>query len=49
MQLCFTEAKCVADKVKPPEEIGVTLPHKTFAVSHILEIFMIAKGEMRRQ
>jgi len=26
------EAKCVADKVKPSEEIGLTIPHKTFAV-----------------
>jgi len=28
----FMETKCVAGKVKPPEEIGLTLPHKTFAV-----------------
>ena len=28
----LVEAKCVADKVKPPEEIGLTLPHKTFAI-----------------
>jgi len=27
----FMEAKCVADKVKPPDEIGLKLSHKTFA------------------
>ena len=27
---CFVEPKCVAGKVKPPEEIGATLSHKTF-------------------
>jgi len=26
----FMEALCVADKVNPPEEIGLTLPHKSF-------------------
>jgi len=26
------EAKYVADQVKPPEEVGSTLPPKTFAV-----------------
>jgi len=29
------EAKCVAGKVKPPEETGLTLPHKAFAVFNI--------------
>jgi len=28
----FIEATCVASKAKPPEKIGLTLPHKTFAV-----------------
>jgi len=30
--ICFMEAKCFAGKVKPRKEIGLTLPHKTFAV-----------------
>jgi len=28
----FMEAKFFANKVKPPEEIDLKLPHKTFAV-----------------
>jgi len=28
----FVEAQCFADKVKPPEEIGLTSPHKAFAL-----------------
>jgi len=28
----FTEARCVAGKVKPSEENGLTLSHGTFAV-----------------
>jgi len=28
----FMEAKCVAGKVKPPEEIGLTLSNTTCAV-----------------
>jgi len=28
----FVDTKCVAGKAKPPEVIGLMLPHKTFAV-----------------
>jgi len=28
----FMVAKCVADKVNPPEKNCLTLPHKTFSI-----------------
>ena len=43
------EAKCVADQVKPPEEIGLTLPHKIFAVLNISEMLLNRKEEIRQQ
>ena len=28
----FMKAKCLTDKFKPPEEIGLTWPHNVYAV-----------------
>jgi len=40
------EAKCDAGKFKPPEEIGLTLPHNLLQLPHISQIFVkIAKEE----
>jgi len=47
--ISFMEAKCVTDQVKPPEEIGLTLPHKIFAVLNISEMLLNRKEEMRQQ
>jgi len=40
------EAKCVAGKFKPPEEIWFNFATKSFCSFHILEIFVKAKEEM---
>jgi len=42
----FTEAKCVAGKVKPPKENGLTLSHRTFAVFTYLKIFVKPRKEV---
>jgi len=34
----FIEARCVAGKVKPPEEIGLTLSHQKYAVFTYLHV-----------
>jgi len=44
----FTEAKSVAGKVSPPEEIGLTLPYKALAVFTYFEIFVTPEEEMPR-
>jgi len=48
--VCFMETKRFAGKVKTPEEICLTLLHKTFAVfTYFGNIRAIAKEEMCRQ
>jgi len=43
----LSEAKCVAGKVNPPEEIGLTLLHLNICCFHIFKIFV--KGSLRRK
>jgi len=45
----YIEARCVVDKIKPPEETGLTLSHCTIAVFTNLKIFVNAREEMRQK